>query len=82
MSGHTPLNIPVSGPPRTRFQAPSQGATGDTGAGGKAGRPAIDVDSTTRDDTSTGDIDSRAMSLENVPGQYREAVKRYFSTPE
>ena len=82
MNGHTPLNIPVTGPPRTRFSAPSQGVTGAAGTGGQAGQPAVNIDSTSRNTATDGNVDSRTMPLENVPNKYREAVKRYFSTPE
>lgn len=82
MSGNTPLNIPMQGPARTRFDATAAGVKGNAGAGGRHGSVATTTVDTSLKDAPGATIDSHTMPLDEVPPKYRDAVKRYFSTEE
>jgi len=81
MSGNSPLNIPVSGPARTRFTT-STGTTGEQGSGGVAGPPQRVTGRATLDSQPQATPDGQSLPLERIPAPYRDAIRRYFTTPQ
>ncbi|HCE45692.1 MAG TPA: hypothetical protein DET40_19285 [Lentisphaeria bacterium] len=76
---NSPLNIPVFGPQRTSFESGhgngAQGPSGiriDKNASEKLSRP----------QAGRSEGKEKGVPYENVPGKYREAVKKYFMQQE
>lgn len=79
-SGHSPLNVPVLGPPRGVFAPAStaRGAgrgSGQPGTGASVEPGAHSAVSPARRDT----VSTLSTTLDQVPEKYRDAVRRYFS---
>lgn len=83
--GYSPMNVPVYGPPRTSYRQPAAGGGSGNGPGGGAGRggPGIRPAASERlEPQGAGRVDGDSQPMENLPEKYRDAIKKYFSTPE
>lgn len=81
--GYGMMDLPVMGPQRMSFDAPSMGGKGG-GKDGKTGAGRQLPVAAERGTLKPGDLrhgDSSAPSVDPVPELYRDAVKRYFTPP-
>jgi hypothetical protein len=82
--GYSPLNIPALGPARTSFPGPGEGGRGQSGKGGSGGGhgEAKTTGTETMDPVPEGKPRGASLPIEQVPGKYRDAVKKYFGNGE
>ncbi len=82
MSGYSQLNVPVLGPDRMELNPRANSARGGQGSGGGGNRAQTAAQQTDRinpENQQTTRTESLGQ-MELVPGKYRDAVKRYFSS--
>ena len=82
MGGQSPLDVAVYGPERRAYRSSAAGGSG-SGQGKGPGDHRIGKRETDRvAPAANGPVAAESMPLENVPENYRESVKRYFSAEE
>ncbi|HOW97285.1 MAG TPA: hypothetical protein P5567_10610 [Kiritimatiellia bacterium] len=82
MGGQSPLDVAVYGPERRAYRSSPAGGSG-AGRGKGPGDHRIGKQESDRvAPAASGPVAAESMPLENVPENYRESVKRYFSAEE
>jgi len=84
MNGYSSLDMPMYGPDRSRFASSPNGLAGRAGGHAGAGRGA-GAASAGQERLPAGAaslLGGESRSRQDVPAQYRETIRRYFSTEE
>lgn len=82
--GHTPLNLPVFGPQRTRLTPPPRPAITSLGSirDGLTAAPQLNEENQASISKPAEEVTGAAsLSLQQIPEKYRSAVRKYFSSP-
>lgn len=82
--GHTPLNLPVFGPQRTRLTPPPRPSITSLGSirDGLSAAPQLNEENQASISKPAEEVTGAAsISLQQIPEKYRSAVRKYFSSP-
>ena len=85
MNGYSAMNMPMYGPDRSKFASSPSGVAGRLGggrggAGGTVRRETVGQERLTGGEAAI--LGGESRSRQDVPAQYREAIRKYFTTED